>query len=399
MMEANLWRGLCVIMGGESERIQPIERMKCDAELYAAAMGGGPEAFAPIVERYQDAVFGIALARLGNFHDAEDVAQGVFVKAFERLGDLKSPARLGAWLRTMTIHDCINKQRRRRELSDVEHCERQESKVAGPQAELERGELREQVLAAIRKLSKTQRETTTLFYINGYSVAAVASIQEVPVGTVKRRLHEARKRLKEEMMGMVEDVLKAEAPKEDFGERVFDLLCRYRRPELVWPWEEIREELRRIGVDGVDGFVKAMQSPHSGTRRFAAANLGFVHTVAGPSAKDAREMLVQLLKEALGDRDKKVRKCAAAAILGLDVDEERRIKEFVPLLLPLLTDRSWGVRRRAAYELSSRCAESVPLETAAHALAVERRPRVRRMMERLVLSIIEAREKARAAKE
>ena len=48
---------------------------KSDAELHAEAMSGGPEAFVPIIERYQDAVFGIALARTGNFHDAQDVAQ------------------------------------------------------------------------------------------------------------------------------------------------------------------------------------------------------------------------------------------------------------------------------------------------------------------------------------
>ena len=77
--------------------------MKSDPELFAAAMAGGPEAFAPIVERYQDAVFGIALARLRDFHEAEDVAQQAFVEAFERLGTVRDPARLGAWLRAVAI--------------------------------------------------------------------------------------------------------------------------------------------------------------------------------------------------------------------------------------------------------------------------------------------------------
>src|SRR5204862_8160385 len=84
-----------------------------DAKLVEAALHGGPEAFAPIVERYQDAVFGVALARIGNFHDAQDVAQAVFVEAYQRLSSLREPAKLGAWLRTMTIARAIDLLRRR----------------------------------------------------------------------------------------------------------------------------------------------------------------------------------------------------------------------------------------------------------------------------------------------
>ncbi len=69
-----------------------------DASLVGAALTNGSEAFGPIVEQYRDAVFGIALARLRNFHEAEDVAQQVFIEAFERLDQLRKPARLAAWL-------------------------------------------------------------------------------------------------------------------------------------------------------------------------------------------------------------------------------------------------------------------------------------------------------------
>ena len=74
--------------------------MTRDEELCEAALAGEVAAFGLIVERYQDAVFGIALARVRNFHEAEDIAQQVFVQAFERLEDLKEPSRLGAWLRS-----------------------------------------------------------------------------------------------------------------------------------------------------------------------------------------------------------------------------------------------------------------------------------------------------------
>jgi len=56
--------------------------MKDDKQLVKEALASGAEAFAPIVERYQDAVFGIALSRTRRFHDAQDVAQTVFIEAF-----------------------------------------------------------------------------------------------------------------------------------------------------------------------------------------------------------------------------------------------------------------------------------------------------------------------------
>ena len=113
--------------------------MKDDAELVAAAMAGGPDAFGPVVERYQDAVFGIALARLRDFHDAEDAAQAVFVEAFERLDNLGDPARLGAWLRSITIHRCIDRLRRQRETADLGQNAEPVSNTPMPHEALERG--------------------------------------------------------------------------------------------------------------------------------------------------------------------------------------------------------------------------------------------------------------------
>ena len=66
-----------------------------DAALVAHALQNGPEASGPIIERYKDAVFGVALSRLRNFHDAEDLTQTTFVEALNTMERLKDPARLG----------------------------------------------------------------------------------------------------------------------------------------------------------------------------------------------------------------------------------------------------------------------------------------------------------------
>jgi len=340
--------------------------MRSDAELFAVAMAGGPEAFAPVVERYQDAVFGIALTRLRNFHEAEDVAQEVFVTAFERLGGLKDPTRLGAWLRSVTIHHSIDRLRRRDQATPVEAGQVRVANVECPQVELERQELRDQVMAAIGRLSKTQRETTALFYINGYSIADVAAIQEVPAGTIKCRLHDARAKLKEDMIGMVEDVLKSEAPKDRFGRQVFAILNRHQKPRYVpWPQRvELAAEVERIGSLGIEGFVEALRSPHSPTRALA------VSTLDSCKAPETKERVIALLKGALKDQNKKVRRTAVKALMKVDVEQERRVKEVVPLAAELLTDRSNRVRRIAASVLHN-YARRLPLEQVVRGYVME----------------------------
>jgi RNA polymerase sigma-70 factor (ECF subfamily) len=356
-----------------------------DAELHAAALAGGPEAFAPIVRRYQDAVFGVALARLGDFHEAEDVAQGVFLTAFQQLGNLRDPSRLGAWLRSITIHRSIDRIRRRKEMYGPEQLDRHPDPQAGPDATAQRGELREAALAAIARLSRAQRETTTLFYINGYSVAEVAAMQEAPVGTVKRRLHDARERLKQEMIHMVESALKSESPKEDFAGRVFELLSRAipREGQPKISWHEVVAELRRIGTEGIEGFARALESPHHKTRRMAASQL----TLA--QGAETTETVVELLKRALRDPNRKVRRMAGPALLYLDVPYDRKRREFLPLVLPMLHDPSRRVRRNLPYHLQPFAAD-MPLETVARAFAEETDPLARRWLRVLMRKVVAA---------
>ncbi len=345
-----------------------------DSRLVEAALAGGPEEFGAIVERYQDAVFAVVLARLRRFHDAEDVAQSVFLDAYERLDRFKEPKRLGAWLRSIAIHKSIDRLRRRKEEVDIDEAGDDERSVSVWRDRSERRDLRDEVMAAIGRLSKTQRETTTLYYINGYSVDEVAAIQEVPAGTVKGRLHDARKRLKEEMIGMVEQVLKSEAPKEDFAERVFKIVNRpadSRKPSDAI-WKDLIAEIRKNGTDGVEGFIKALESPQGKTREFALKMLDH--------ARPSGEAIVDLLKSALSDRNKKVRAIAVRILLGGSlwrsraniggISEDRLRKEFVPLVIPLLADRSSRVRL-AAYDALRGWAEDVPLEAVASAMSRE----------------------------
>ena len=362
--------------------------MKDNIALVAAALSGDPEMFSPIVERYQDAVFAIALARLRNFADAEDVAQEVFVEAFENLGKLSNPSSLGAWLRSIAIHRCVDHLRQARESIGLDEIAEQVEAAANPQTEVEQQELCDQVMAAIGQLSKKQRETTTLFYVNGYSQQEIARIQEVPIGTIRRRLHDAREKLKEEMIGLVEDVLKSGAPKGDFGKRVFEILSRYRRDAT--PWDELGEiasTLREIGAAGLDGFVKALESPYYQTRRFAVRIL--------PDSGLSQEVIEQLLKKALNDANKEVRKLAFLEFAHIIYEDESRRKEIVPYLIPLLTDPSWRLRSYVASVLYGQdyfegYVRYVPLDCVVRAFLAEKNQIVKQNLIKLMRAVLDA---------
>jgi RNA polymerase sigma factor (sigma-70 family) len=81
-------------------------------------------------------------------------------------------------------------------------------------------EVHDEVLAVLRGLPDHQRAVTTLFYIDGYSQNEIADFLEVPVTTVKKRLHDARNRMRGRLMNMVKETLERHAPDERFSKRI-----------------------------------------------------------------------------------------------------------------------------------------------------------------------------------
>ena len=93
-----------------------------------------------------------------------------------------------------------------------------------PLEALQQQETHDEVLAALRALPEHERAATALFYIDGYSMAEVGEFLEVPVSTVKSRLHAARRRMQERMVGVMEEAFKQRAPGDELGRRVRQVL-------------------------------------------------------------------------------------------------------------------------------------------------------------------------------
>ena len=312
-----------------------------DADLVKRALCGGADTFRPIVDRFQSAVFAVALPRVRDFHLAEDVAQQVFLEAYQKLDSLKDPAKLGGWLRSITIRKSANAIRSSRNEVAIKQDGSDGLLVGDANEDLDREDLKQRVGKAIGSLRPTQRETTTLFYIDGYSIGEIATILSVPPGTVKRRLHDARAKLKTEMVDLVKDTLTSERPSDDFGDQVHKMIRQY-ATERDGQWIHTHNRIVDLGLGGIEGLQKAMASPHGMTRWVVPKLIAAFHRKA--TTDDQREGLVEILKDCLNDPNKQVRKSAINALFHLDVSKERKREEFVPMVIERQMDTLKGLQ-------------------------------------------------------
>jgi len=205
-------------------------------------------AFGQLVQRFQDMVYGCAYAILGDFHLAQDAAQEAFLTAYRELPKLRQPKAFPGWLRRIVISQCRRITRRKRlSTTALDTAAAVPSTVPQPAEAVERREMKDKVLAAIRALPEHQRMATTLFYINGYSQKDIAEFLEVPITTVKKRLADSRTRLKERMIAMVEETLHKNAPDQRFSKKVIEELLN--RPRLLEiPGHPVRQVWEAICV-------------------------------------------------------------------------------------------------------------------------------------------------------
>jgi RNA polymerase sigma-70 factor (ECF subfamily) len=177
------------------------------AVVVRRAQVGDREAFGKLAEQFQPTVYAIALRRLGNASDALELTQEVFLHVLERIDQLREPERFAGWLRQVAVRMAINRATRRLFPPSVEVgvLERASEQTEEPLAQLITRERSERVWAALGRLKALDREALDAFYIRGHSLIEIAELLGVPLGTVKRRLHTARKRLKAELESSVAD--------------------------------------------------------------------------------------------------------------------------------------------------------------------------------------------------
>jgi RNA polymerase sigma-70 factor (ECF subfamily) len=169
------------------------------AEFVDRLRAGDRRAFEELVRVQQHRVYGLALRMLGNAAEAQDVAQEAFLRAHRGLAGFRGDARLSTWLYAIVSRLCLNRlagTERRLTRHGEEALERLPDATPRPDQALERGELEEALHRAIAELPDERRIVVVLRDVEGLAYEEIADVLDLPIGTVRSRLHRARLDLK-----------------------------------------------------------------------------------------------------------------------------------------------------------------------------------------------------------
>jgi len=187
-----------------------------DDQLWRKSIEGDREAFGRIVERYQSLICSLAYSACGNLARSEDLAQETFIAAWQKLGELREPAKLRAWLcgivRNLTANALRRELRRGGAAESLDGAAEPVSAEADPAAQAVTQEEAVLLWRSLAGLSETYREPMVLFYRQGQSVAEVARSLELSEEVVRQRLARGRSRLREELATVVESTLTRTQP-------------------------------------------------------------------------------------------------------------------------------------------------------------------------------------------
>lgn len=183
-----------------------------DEELFLEVRAGNRARLAMLVRRYEHGLFGL-LVRLtgGDTHRADDLFQETFLRAVRSAATFDASKRFRPWLTAIAVNlvrDDARKRKMRGEVAlDSEDVENLQGVALDPgetpAESAQRGDEASIVKASLQKLTEKEREVVLLHFYNGMTLVEVASALEIPVGTVKSRLHGALTRLKGLLDGLL----------------------------------------------------------------------------------------------------------------------------------------------------------------------------------------------------
>ena len=179
----------------------PTKSREHEHRLIDRARSGDSGSARELIDLHKDRLFSFIWRMIHDHHEAEDVCQEAFLKAFASLDSFRFEFRFSTWLFTIGYRVCLNRIRRRRGgVSDVDLTllECPNDSAANETAESEEAaRLRTVIWSAVEELSPPQRATVLLFYRHEMSCQDISTVIGLPLATVKSHLHRARSRLRE----------------------------------------------------------------------------------------------------------------------------------------------------------------------------------------------------------
>ncbi|MBL7073840.1 sigma-70 family RNA polymerase sigma factor [candidate division KSB1 bacterium] len=179
-----------------------------ESEYLTRIAAGDQTAFQDLVRKYQSMVFNVAYRMLESRHDAEDITQDVFIKAYHSAGSFRHEAKVSTWLYRIAINLSLNVLRKRTRLFFPLDCvSTKESQLndfpapsdGEPDAQLMKKEKEESVKKALHALPKKQRTAIILHRYEGLSYKEIAGVMNTSLSAVESLIHRAKLNLRKKL--------------------------------------------------------------------------------------------------------------------------------------------------------------------------------------------------------
>ena len=176
-----------------------------DHRLITECLNGDAAAFGVLVRRYQDRLYNAVYRWVDNAEDAQDVVQEAFLNAYQSLDSFKGEALFSTWLYRIAFNTAVSLRRKQRAVLSIEAYRNGEGKgepedpspVSRPGHALEQAEQERRIQEALNRLSPEHRAVLVLKDMEGQKYETMAQVLQVPIGTIRSRLHRARLELRE----------------------------------------------------------------------------------------------------------------------------------------------------------------------------------------------------------
>ena len=199
---------------------------RTEALLVADLLEGDTTALASIVEKYGKLAYRLAIQITKNHEDANDVMQDTFLKVYESIGSFRKESAFETWLYRIIVNQALNmvkRRERRREssFSDANEIDLRfnlpgsSSYASSPHDDVEKKELQKWVTQAVDSLSAKHRTVVILHEFEGLTHPQIATILNCSEGTVRSRLHYARRKLRDLLKPYVDGVIRSREKERD----------------------------------------------------------------------------------------------------------------------------------------------------------------------------------------
>jgi RNA polymerase sigma-70 factor, ECF subfamily len=176
-----------------------------DAATVSRARTGDPDAFRQLVERHSQPIFRLAYRMTGNEHDADDVLQETFLRAYRQLGRFEDRANFGTWLHRIAVNCALDLLRSRGRIDRYRSADPEEAEMTAASSDPQQdrlllsAELRDQVAAAMERLSGNERTAFVLRHFEGMPVEEIGKTLGIQVNAAKHTIFRAVRKLRESL--------------------------------------------------------------------------------------------------------------------------------------------------------------------------------------------------------